>query len=199
LGGTSNEPSIRLEDKQTGDTDRGNTDKTSVPTVNNEGIKEIESVPDDDAQSVVVMESGNVWADPGTWTWPVDGELERSYTMEALAYDVTMADWRTHDGIDIAADAGTVVVAAADGTVESIEQDELYGTTVVISHGNGVKTVYSNLAETPTVRVGDEVKAGAVIGSVGDTAICEIGEPSHVHFAISKNGESVNPLDYLQN
>ena len=125
------------------------------------------------------------------------GDVERGYTMEALAYDVTMADWRTHDGVDILAQQGEVVCAAADGEVESIEQDDLYGTTVVISHGNGIKTVYSNLADTPTVAVGDKVKSGAVIGSVGKTAICEIGQGSHIHFAMSKDGQSIDPMNYL--
>ena len=114
-----------------------------------------------------------------------------------LAYDVTMKDWRTHDGIDISTDAGAVVRAAADGTVESIKQDDLYGTTVVIKHGGGIKTVYSNLAETPTVSEGDSVRAGDVIGSVGESALCEIGQPAHLHFAMSVDGVSVDPDSYL--
>ena len=125
------------------------------------------------------------------------GQVDRAYSIETLAYDVTMKDWRTHDGIDISTDAGAVVRAAADGTVESIKQDDLYGTTVVIKHGGGIKTVYSNLAETPTVSEGDSVRAGDVIGSVGESALCEIGQPAHLHFAMSVDGVSVDPDSYL--
>ena len=167
------------------------------PDVNNDGIKDVIEEIDPELQDVATWESGNEFAEPASWVWPVQGEVERGYSVDALAYDVTMADWRTHDGVDVAAEAGALVRAAADGTVESIEQDDLYGTTVTIAHGGGIKTVYSNLAETPTVKVGDEVSAGDVIGSVGETAICEIGEPAHVHFAMSKDGRSLDPAEYL--
>lgn len=139
----------------------------------------------------------DVWQEPDTWRWPVAGEIERGHSVEALSYDVTMADWRTHDGVDIMAQQGEVVVAAADGRVVSVRQDDLYGTTVEIEHGSGIKTVYSNLADTPTVSEGDSVSAGDVIGSVGKTASCEIGQSSHIHFAMSKDGASVDPMNYL--
>ena len=54
------------------------------------------------------------------YLWPVDGAVTRAYAMTALAYDETMADWRTHDGIDIAADYGAVVSAMASGTVTQV-------------------------------------------------------------------------------
>lgn len=89
------------------------------------------------------------------------------------------------------------MTAASDGTVESITQDDLYGTTVTIDHGNGLKSTYSNLADKPTVKQGDSVGAGDVIGSVGATALCEVGQGSHVHIAMSKDGNSVDPTKYL--
>lgn len=170
----------------------------TAPVIN-EDKPESRDVSEDENAVTSVWKQGDTWAAPTQWLWPVSGELEREYSVEALAYDVTMNDWRTHDGIDVLVQQGEVVRSAADGTVESVENDELYGTTVVISHGGGFKTTYSNLADTPTVKVGDEVKAGDVIGSVGSTALCEIGQGSHLHFAMSKNEESVNPCDYLPN
>lgn len=131
------------------------------------------------------------------YTWPVKGELLRSFSVETLAYDATMGDYRTHDGLDIAAELGTQVKAAAGGTVASIRQDDLLGTTVTIDHGNGLKSVYSNLAGEPTVREGDTVTTGAVIGSVGDTAIKESGLPTHLHLAMYQGDAAVNPTDYL--
>lgn len=65
------------------------------------------------------------------YLWPVDGTVTRAYAMTALAYDETMADWRTHDGIDIAADYGAVVSAMASGTVTQVYHDDRYGMTVV--------------------------------------------------------------------
>ena len=159
---------------------------------------EVKTNVEQDKDAVVsTWKSDETYEQPAAWVWPVRGEIERKYAVETLAYDVTMKDWRTHDGIDVLADKGTVVRAASDGTVESITQDDLYGTTVTIDHGNGMKSTYSNLADKPTIKQGDTVSSGDVIGSVGATALCEVGQGSHVHIAMSKDGNSVDPTEYL--
>ena len=131
------------------------------------------------------------------FVWPIVGEILGEYSMDALVYNVTMADWRTHDGIDIAAEIGASVSAVSEGTVEAVYTDDLFGTTVIISHAGAVKSIYSNLADEPSVSVGSNVAVGQTIGSVGSTAIGEASEAVHLHFAMSRDGESVNPLDYL--
>lgn len=134
---------------------------------------------------------------PSYFVWPVTGQIENPWSMSALVYNRTMRDWRTHDGIDIAAELGTQVRAAADGVVESVSEDDMYGTTVVIAHSGGLKSIYSNLAATPTVSPGDAVAAGSIIGSVGNTALCEVGEVNHLHFAMLLSGESIDPAEYM--
>lgn len=129
--------------------------------------------------------------------WPLSGEIENGYSMTALVYNRTMRDWRTHDGVDLAAELGAQVKSAGSGTVSDVYEDDLYGTTVVIDHGAGLVSTYSNLASVPTVAAGDSVITGQVIGSVGDTALCEIGEVTHLHFAMSLDGESIDPTEYL--
>ncbi|NCC69863.1 MAG: M23 family metallopeptidase [Clostridia bacterium] len=129
--------------------------------------------------------------------WPVIGELEMPYSVDTLVYDTTMCDWRTHDGVDIAGPLGGKVMAAASGSVAEIYGDPLYGTTVVIDHGDGLRSIYANLAEVPAIKVGDAVLAGETIGAIGTTALCEIGETTHLHFRMTLNGESVDPNDYL--
>ena len=68
---------------------------------------------------------------------PLRGEVLTAFSMEELIYSPTMGDWRTHDGIDIAAKAGTTVLAASSGTVRSVTDDTLMGTTVVLEHEGG--------------------------------------------------------------
>lgn len=131
------------------------------------------------------------------YAWPVSGELERGHSLEVLDYDMTMRDWRTHAGIDISSPLGATVTAAHAGTVESVRSDDLFGTVVTVTHGDGVRTVYANLADMPAVSAGEWVDCGSVIGSVGDTALGEIGQGTHLHFAIEVNGRNENPLDYL--
>lgn len=131
------------------------------------------------------------------YIWPVSGDIVVYYTTSELIYDKTMSDWRTHAGLDIASDLGTKVAAISSGTVESIVNDDLYGTTVTIDHGNDLKSVYSNLAATPTVSEGQAVTAGDTIGAVGDTAIAESGIVTHLHLEVISSGVEVDPLDYL--
>lgn len=131
------------------------------------------------------------------YIWPVAGPVENGYSMAVLTFSRTMQDWRTHDGVDIAAELGTQVKAMASGKVTEVYRDDLFGTTVVIAHSGGLTSQYSNLAASPTVAVGDQVVVGQVIGAVGDTALCETGEVCHLHFAMTKDGVSVDPGDYL--
>lgn len=128
---------------------------------------------------------------------PLRGEVLTAFSMEELVYSPTLGDWRTHNGIDIAAQAGTTVLAASAGTVMAVEEDALLGTTVVLEHEDGYETLYANLQAKPTVSAGETVSAGQIIGAVGATAAAEAGAP-HLHFAVSKDGKAVDPREYLE-
>ena len=130
-------------------------------------------------------------AAPTVFTWPVKGEVIADYSLEVLAYDETMGDWRTHSGLDIAASLGTEVLAVAAGTVASIEDD------VLVDHRDGLKSVYANLAATPAVQVGDAVQTGAVLGAVGDTAAAEAAKAPHLHLEMIRGDEPVDPASFL--
>ena len=168
---------------------------------------EVMAVPDEPAEEAEpVMEEITeeeealpVWseADAAVTYWPVEGELERLHDVEHLHYDVTLRDWRTHEGVDILAPLGETVFAARSGVVRDVRQDDLYGTVVTVDHGDGTSALYANLADLTAVSAGDWVSAGDVIGAVSTTALCEIGQGTHLHFAMYLDGESVDPLDYL--
>jgi murein DD-endopeptidase MepM/ murein hydrolase activator NlpD len=142
-------------------------------------------------------ETEAVMAKDPVFVWPLMGDIKVMYSVDELIYNKTMADWRTHDGIDIAGELGAKVMAAADGTVVEVKTDDLLGSTVVIDHGNGLRSIYANLTAAPVVKVGDKVAMGSVIGGVGDTAIGEANEVVHLHFAMTKDDSPVNPIDYL--
>ncbi len=69
-------------------------------------------------------------------------------------------------------------------------RDDLYGTVVTIDHGDGTKAVYANLASEPAVAVNDAVEPGYIIGAVGTSALAEVGQQPHLHFAVTANGQS---------
>ena len=94
---------------------------------------------------------------PGKVVRPLSGSTVAEYSMEALSYNQTTRDWRVHDGIDIAAQAGTKVCAAAAGEVFSVYDDESMGMTVVIRHEGGYTTRYASLDTDISVKAGDQV------------------------------------------
>ena len=129
---------------------------------------------------------------------PVSGQTVAGYAMDCLSYNPTTRDWRVHNGIDIAADAGTTVCAAADGTVYTVYEDESMGTTVVIRHTDGYVTKYSSLAKEVSVAPGDTVKLGQAIGTVGNTALLESAIGDHIHFSVTCNDTAMDPMAFLQ-
>lgn len=128
---------------------------------------------------------------------PTIGNVSKSYTVDAPVWSHTMEDYRTHDGIDICAALGEGVMAAADGIVTEVYAHPMMGTTVVIAHDGNAESVYQSLAEEVAVSVGDTVKSGEVLGAVGESALIEIAEEPHLHFAMRVDGKSVDPLDYI--
>ena len=128
---------------------------------------------------------------------PVEGQTIADYAMDCLSYNQTTRDWRTHNGIDIGAESGTKVCAAADGTVYTVYEDELMGTVVVIRHEDGYTTQYASLAKEVSVAPGDEVVLGQTIGFVGQTALLESAVGEHVHFSVICNGEAIDPAEFL--
>lgn len=129
---------------------------------------------------------------------PLNGEVLMAFSVDQLVYSPTLADWRTHDGVDISAKPGTTVLAATAGTVASVEDDPLMGTTVVIEHQGGYTTTYANLQAKPTVLPGDLVTAGQIIGAVGATAAAEAAQSPHLHFSVSRDGKAVDPDVFLE-
>ena len=128
---------------------------------------------------------------------PVSGEEIFGYSMEALSYNQTTRDWRVHNGIDLAAEAGAQVMAAADGVGHSVREDEALGHTVTIRHDEGYTTCYSSLAEEVLVKAGDLVTAGQTIGCAADTAITESTLGSHVHFSVTHHDKPMDPAEFL--
>ena len=128
---------------------------------------------------------------------PLDGTTVTVFSMTELLYDETMGDWRTHNGLDIQAAEGDAVKTAADGLVVEVTDDELMGTTVIIEHADGYTTQYSSLQEEPPVGKGQTVSAGDIIGYVGATAAAESTMGPHLHFSVLKDGEIVDPAEYV--
>lgn len=178
-----------------------------------------EKLPPDDSAQVGVQDPGDQSPDevpedttpapddsqtdadvlPERFLLPVSGVMQQKHDNALQVFSPTMGDYRVHLGIDIGTMAGASVSAMADGTITQIWEDVRMGQCVAVKHGGDCYTVYKNLSlELPEgIVVGAGVKAGDVIGTVGDTAMVEVAEEPHLHLEMTVGGLQVNPLDYL--
>lgn len=99
-----------------------------------------------------------------------------------------------HAGLDFRAPYGAPIRAAADGTVSFVGQKSGYGNVVEVSHGNGMITRYAHMSRFGS-RVGQDVKAGEVIGAIGNSGR---STGPHLHFEVRINGRAVNPRPFLE-
>ena len=114
--------------------------------------------------------------------WPVQGRLLSGYGRQDGG--------SFNDGVNLAAAAGSVVKAAADGTVTYAGRDETYGNLMLVEHANGWITAYAHL-EAMYAKSGDTVKQGAMIGRVGATG--KVKEPQ-LHFELRQGKQPVDPM-----
>ena len=129
---------------------------------------------------------------------PLKGDIQKIYSIDKVIYSKTLQQWKTHDGIDIAASEGTEVKSIEKGVVDSVEKDPFYGTTIQIEHKSGYRSVYSNLDEKVYVSVGDSVIKGQKIGKVGNTSVGEYLDDPHLHFMLFLNDKSIDPTYIFQ-
>lgn len=136
-----------------------------------------------------VLHPDPLWSGP--FMLPLDGPITSGFGEIRYVND---QEYGRHSGIDIAAPRGTPVVAAASGRVILAEGLYITGNTVIIDHGLGLTSSYSHL-DRITVRVGEELEAGAVVGTVGATGFAT---GPHLHWAMSLHGVFVNPWPFLE-
>ena len=195
-----NEIDIKTKDEKVSENIISNEENNSVIISNEtEEIKETETKKEDitkEKNKVVVKKEEKV-PDP-IFKRPVDGgDIVKGFAKDTLVYSNTLQEWVTHTGIDIKVDKTSIVKASADGIIQSIKSDPRYGITVVVEHVNGYKSIYSNLLTAEFIKEKEKVSQGQTIGTVGNTAIFEIADEPHLHFEILKDGEYLDPEQYI--
>ena len=168
--------------------------KEEIPVVSEAEVYEettkVEELP-------VIEKVEEVIAEDVKYTMPLTGELQKGFSSDELLWDETMQDWRTHNGIDIASDAGAEVDTAAEGTVVEAYESETYGFVVKVQHPDGIVTVYKNL-ERIVVEKDDTLDLGQMIGTVGNKGSFEIGQKPHLHFEVIKEDKNINPMELIK-
>ena len=122
--------------------------------------------------------------------WPVNGQITSRFGDRS---DPLSGEGGFHAGVDLTAQIGTPVHAAADGLVIAAQFANRYGRAVIVDHGNGMTTLYAHLANFEVVP-GEEIRRGQLIGHSGDSG--RVSGP-HLHFEVRQGGSPVNPARYL--
>ncbi|MCQ2387491.1 MAG: M23 family metallopeptidase [Clostridia bacterium] len=132
-----------------------------------------------------------------TYILPVNNYTRIEDYSSTVVFNSTLKRYSSHQAVDFFAPEGTPVLAVTDGTIESVETTILTGTTIVINHGNGVKSIYNSLLDGDSVSVGQKVSQGNVIGEVSVSNRQESKEGAHLHFSMMKDNQVVDPSNYL--
>ena len=150
-----------------------------------------------EAVADVLQEALNLhFSESDALAWPIAGNILLNYSMDKTIYFPTLQQYKYNPSIVIASTQGTNVACAANSIVKEVYEDAQTGNTVVTSLGDGYELTYGQLTNV-TVEEGDFVEEGVVLGQVAAPTKYYSMEGTNVYIKLTKDGEPVNPLDYL--
>lgn len=152
-----------------------------------------------EAQALVQSQNAQLLAVPTAapfrFEQPVEGFLDRDFSMEEPQLFAHAHYWRVHPGIDLQTAYGTVASACADGTVIRVWEDAEMGLCVRIRHSRGYESVYAGLSDASYVQAGDPVRCGDAVGHTGNGVLAEGDQQPHLHFEVWKGTTAVDPVE----
>lgn len=156
-------------------------------------VAELEEIERKRKEQEALNQINKITYDGGTMMWPLPGYSSLSSYFGTRPNPFGQPTQEYHSGIDIPAPRGTQIVAAYDGEVAWSYYSSSAGNWVGIDHGDGIYTVYMHMSKR-LVSEGDQVKKGDVIGLVGTTGR---STGNHLHFGVRKDGQYVDPLNWV--
>ena len=187
----SNIQDSNVSENSSGSESNENTETTNVESAVSDEIGETTDV----SASAVNLPVVN-FSEDTLMEWPVNGNILLDYSMDQTTYFPTLNQYKLSPAISVGAVEGAPVVAAVNGTVYSVEQNAQTGTTLTMELGNGYQAVYGQLTDL-TVSEGDTVKKGTTIGYIAQPTKYYSTEGTNLYFAMRKNGEPIDPIEYL--
>ena len=174
------------------DGEQNNNDNTDIPTVGD---------PDDKPSDQPIIKPDPPVVDtpvdtPLTFTAPCNGTVTVAYSDTVLVWNSTLGQYSTHLAVDFVAE-DLRVLAVASGTVKEVGYDALNGNYVIITHKDGYESRYFSLGDGVTLKAGDTVAEGDVIGTMSTTMAKESLDGNHLHFEMSKDGVDIDPLSVI--
>lgn len=217
LNEDSIDEAMKTEEKEETEKTNETQEIQDVNTSQVEGEREIENeesteevVQNEEAEVVQINENDSVetqsetvqsvpevnFTESSLMQWPVEGQVLLDYNMEHTIYFPTLNEYKYSPAIAVDAEAGTPVLAVANGKVVSIVNNEETGITMTVDLGNGYQAIYGQLKDT-TFEPESYMEAGATLGYVNEPTKYYSKEGTNLYFAMKKDGVSVDPLEYL--
>ena len=184
-----NEPEKSAEEKGEGNTPLDNVPNTEEPDNNDENTGAGET-------QTTGSRAISGFDGKSELLWPVDGSILMNYSMDKTVYFKTLDQYKYNPAVIFSAEVGDQVIAATTGVVKSIDKTAQTGTTVTVDIGNGYELIYGQLKEVP-VKTGQSVTAKTTLGYVSEPTKYYSAEGSNVYFEMRKNGQPVNPIEFL--
>lgn len=196
-----------FQSKKTGDLveqniELGEQNEVSGPVAATEDTEEDmveleeENVTAKETLSSEVKNSGRAYNGKDRLSWPVDGNILIPYSMDTTVYFETLDQYQCNPALYMKAQVGTEVKAIYSGKVTAVEKSQRYGQMLTIDMGNGYAAIYGQLADV-TVKKGDTLKQGTVIGKIAEPTNYFLLEGSHLYLKMEKDKKPVNPTEYF--
>ena len=157
---------------------------------------EEKSQPEETKQEEKKQE-GPAFSEKETIMWPIDGDVILNFSMDQTIHFPTLDQYKYNPALVISGDEGQPVLAAADGIVKKIYDNAQTGKTVIVDLGNGYEAIYGQLEELRVVE-GQKLVKEDVIGYIAKPTKYYTVEGPNLYFQMLKDGEPVNPLEYME-
>ena len=155
-----------------------------------------ESKTEDSSEQTAGQSNAVNFASDSKLLWPVEGTLLMNYSMDKTVYFSTLDQFKYNPALVISGEKGDQIISSAPGIVKSIDKTAETGTTINVDIGGGYELFYGQQNDVK-VKTGDYVDSKTVLGYVGDPTIYYSVEGCNVYFEMRKDGQPVNPMDFL--
>lgn len=193
-------PETETDTSDTEEETENDADESTADTVESEtgeADNTQENAEETQDMSTSVGTSG-LWFDENSLLeWPASGATLIGYSMDQTVYFSTLEQYKYNPALVISGEVGEEIGASAPGIVSDISQTAQTGTTVTLDMGNGYTAVYGQLKEVP-LAIGDYVGTGELVGYLSEPTKYYSVEGPNLYFKVMKDGEPVNPLDFME-
>lgn len=173
------------------------TEETAPETATPETTQEQTPAPEAENTSAQAAAAPEInFTESSLMEWPVNGQVVLDYNMDDTIYFPTLNVYKLNPAIAISSEVGAPVAAVANGKIVSVVNNEETGQTVTVDMGNGYQAVYGQLKDVP-FQAEEYVSAGSILGYISEPTKYYTKEGANLYFALSKDGVSLDPMQYL--